>query len=62
MSLYCKACARMPIKLINSAITEAAKELANNEAAESDVKSKAKILKAVIKDLASKANVNLKGE
>jgi len=59
MSLYCKACARMPIELINSAIIESEKELASTQVDESDVKAKAKMLKAIIKDLALKANVNL---
>jgi len=59
MSLYCKVCARMPIELVNSAITQSKKELAGKQVDQSDVKSKAKILKAIIKDLDSKANVNL---
>jgi len=59
MSLYCKACARMPIELIDSAIRESEKEIAGTQVDESDVKAKAKMLKAIIKDLASKANVNL---
>ena len=62
MSLYCKACARMPIALISRAIVESEKELADKQIDESDVKSKAKTLKAIIRDLASKANVNLKRE
>ena len=59
MSLYCKACARMPIEFINSTIIESEKELASKQADESDVKSKAMILKAIITDFALKANVNL---
>ena len=62
MSLYCRACARMPIELINSAIRESNKQLGGKQVDKSDVKAKAKILKAIIKDFASKANVNLKGE
>lgn len=59
MSLYCKACARMPIDMINKAIKEAEEKLAVGKVAKSDVKSRAKILKAVIKDLALKLNINL---
>jgi hypothetical protein len=51
MSLYCRACARMPIELINSAITQAKKKLASKQVDEFDLKAKAKILKAIIKDL-----------
>jgi len=60
MSLYCRACARMPIKLINSAITESKKQLAGKQVDDSDLKAKAKILRATIKDLALKVNVNLR--
>lgn len=59
MSLYCKACARMPIDLINKAIKEAKEKLAGEKVDQSDVKSKARILKAGIKDLAVKAKINL---
>ncbi len=59
MSFYCKSCARMPIELINKAIKETKKKLASEKADKSDMKSKAKILKAVINDLALKANINL---
>jgi hypothetical protein len=51
MSLYCRACARMPIELINSAITESEKQLASKQVDDSDVKAKARVLKAIIKDL-----------
>ena len=59
MSFYCKVCGRMPIESINKAIKETKKKLLSEKADESDMKSKAKILKAVIKDSALKANVNL---
>ncbi len=59
MSFYCKVCARMSIELINKAIEETKKKLVSEKVAESDMKSKAKILKAVINDLALKGNVNL---
>jgi hypothetical protein len=60
MSFYCKVCARISIELINKAIEQAKKKLVSEKVAESDMKSKAKILKAVIKDLALKSNVNLR--
>lgn len=59
MNLYCKACARMPIDLINKAIKEAREKITGEKIAESDVKSKARVLKAVIKNLAVKLNINL---
>ncbi len=59
MSYYCTVCARMPIELINKGIEESRKILAGEQADESDVKSKAKILKAIFKDLALKTSINL---
>ena len=59
MSLYCKVCARMPVDLINKAIKEAKEKLKSEKADHSDMKSKARILKAVIKDIASKGRINL---
>ena len=59
MSFYCKVCAKMPIGLINESIKEVKEKLVNEKVAESDMKSKVKILKVMIKDLALKANVNL---
>jgi len=59
MALYCKACARMPIDLINKAIEEAKERIAAEKVDKSDIKSKARVLKAVIKVLASEVNVDL---
>jgi len=59
MSLYCKFCARMPIDLINKAIEEAKEKLAGEKVKKSDMKSKARVLKAAIKDIALKVNINL---
>lgn len=59
MTLYCKVCARMPIGLINEAIRRAEGKLAGETVDASDLKSKAKMLRAVFKDAASKANINL---
>jgi hypothetical protein len=59
MSLYCRACSRMPIDLINKVIGQAKQRLADEEVDKSDMKSRAKTLRAIVKDLASKANINL---
>jgi hypothetical protein len=59
MNLYCKVCARMPIDMINTAIKEATEKLASEKEDESDVKSKARVLKEVIKELAFKVNIDL---
>jgi len=59
MNLYCKVCARWSIDLINKAIKEAKEKLASEKVDKSDMKSKAKILKAIIKDSALKVNSNL---
>jgi hypothetical protein len=59
MSLYCKICARMSTDLINKAIQKARAKLAAEKADRSDLKSKAMVLKAVIKDVALKAKVTL---
>ena len=59
MSLYCKVYARMPIDLINKAIKEAKEKLAGEKVDNSDMKSKARVLRASIKDIALKVNINL---
>ena len=59
MTLYCKVCARMSIGLINSAIKEAKEKITSEKVDNGNLKSKARIFKAVIKDLASKINIDL---
>jgi hypothetical protein len=59
MNVYCKACARMPIDLINRAIEETKQTIAGGKIDKSDLKSKARVLKAVIKDLALEVNIDL---
>jgi len=49
----------MEIESINKVIKETRKKLSSEKADESDMKSKAKILKAVVNDSALKANANL---
>jgi hypothetical protein len=59
MSLYCKACTRIPINLINQAIKEAKKKIVNEKIDNSDLKSKAKILKSTIKYITIRSNINM---
>ncbi len=59
MSLFCKVCARMPVDLINKAMERARAKLAVAKVDKSDMKSKAKVFKAVVKGLALEANVDL---
>lgn len=59
MSFYCRTCAKMSVELINKAVKEANKKLVSEKVDKSDIKTKAKILKIVIKDFALKADVNL---
>ena len=59
MSFYCRACARMPIDLIDKAVAQVKASLAGNGVDKSDMKARAKILKAAIKELASQARINL---
>jgi len=49
----------MSIDLINEALKEAKEKLESGRADKSDMKSKARVLKAVIKNLALKVNINL---
>jgi hypothetical protein len=59
MNFYCKVCVRMPIDLINKVIKEAKEKFGLEKINKSDMKSKANVLKAIIKDLALKANIIL---
>ena len=59
MAFYCKACAKMPVDLIHRAINEAKESISSEKADQSDVKSKAKVFKATLKDLALKAGIDL---
>jgi hypothetical protein len=59
MSFYCRICTRMGVELIDEAIQETQKRLLSDNVDELDMKSRARILKAVIKDLALEANVDL---
>ena len=59
-SFYCIAAALMPAGLIKEAVNKAKKLMANNKVADSDIKTKAKILRAAIENLASRSKVDLK--
>ena len=59
MSFYCKACARMPIESITNAIKETKEKFVNEKIDKSDMKSKANILKTIIRDFALKAGIDL---
>jgi len=59
MSFYCKTCTRMSIELINEAIKEAKKRFTSEKVDKSDIKSKAKILNSIIKDICLSSNVNM---
>lgn len=60
MNLYCKACTRMPIALINRAMEETKERIADEKVEEHDVRSKARILKTVIECLALESDIDLK--
>ncbi|MGB3458876.1 MAG: DUF3795 domain-containing protein [Halobacteriota archaeon] len=59
MSFYCKTCTRMSIELINEAIKEAKKRFTSEKVDKSDIKSKAKNLNSIIKDICLSSNVNM---
>ena len=59
MSFFCKTCTRMSVESINKAVKETNKKLESENINKSDMKSKAKILKAVVKNLALKTNVDM---
>jgi hypothetical protein len=59
MSFYCKACSRMPIELIDKAVKQAKGKFLSEEIDASDIKSKAKIMRAVIKDIALPNSIKL---
>jgi hypothetical protein len=59
MGFYCRSCANMPVELIQAAVKETDMRLAGQQASSTDMKSKARVLKAAIRDLALKANVAL---
>ncbi len=60
MSFYCKACARMPVALLQKAISESAKIMAGKRVPGADLKTRAAIMKTLIAALARDNQINLK--
>ena len=60
MSFYCKASIVLPVKVIKKAIKEAIKKFTTNKIYNSDIKLKAKILKAIIQEMSSNSGTDLR--
>jgi hypothetical protein len=59
MTFYCKACTRMPVVAIDQAIQESKKRIMGENIEESDIRSKAKIVKEIVRELVSASGVDL---
>jgi hypothetical protein len=59
MSFYCRACALMPPGLIRQAMGEMEGMLANEQVDGSNLKAKAKAMRATIQNLAAQAGIDL---
>lgn len=51
MSFYCKVCIVLPVEVINNAIGKARETFMSDKISDSDMKSKAKILKTIIQEM-----------
>lgn len=60
MSFYCVATALMPISMIKKAVDKMQNMLVKNQVDDSDIKAKAKALRSIIQDIASKSGIDLK--
>ncbi len=60
MSFYCKVCILLPIEVINNAIEKAREKFLSDKIPDSDTKSRAKILRAIIQEMSLKIGINLK--
>ena len=60
MSFYCKACIVLPVEIINNAKKEARGKFVSDKISDSDMKARAKILKAIIQELSLNSGINLK--
>lgn len=60
MSFYCVATALMPIGMIKKAVDKLQNMLVKNQVDDSDIKAKAKALRSIIQDIASKSGIDLK--
>lgn len=59
MRFYCSACSRMPIGSIERALAEAEQKFKTEAIPETDLKSRATIVKSIFRELAATAGVNL---
>jgi hypothetical protein len=59
MTFFCKACTRMPVAVIDEAIEESKKRIMDENIEESDIRSKAKVVKEIVRELASASGVDL---
>ena len=60
MSFYCVACALMPPDLIRQAIGEMEQLLISKRANDLDLKAKARAMKSLVRESASKCGIDLK--
>jgi hypothetical protein len=60
MSFYCRACALMPPDLVRQAIGEMDGMLANKRLNDLDLKAKARAMKSLVRESASKSGIDLK--
>jgi len=59
LSFFCKVCSRMSVDLVRNAISESNLKCSSQRIEKTDVKSKRKILKEIIENLAEQAKINL---
>ncbi len=59
MSFYCKACSRLSVEAIREVIKEAKSRVESENIEASDIKLKAKIVRAVMKEMAQESGVSL---
>ena len=60
MSFYCAACALMPSDLVRQAIDEMEQLLTSKQVNDLDLKAKARAMKSLVRELASKSGIDLK--
>jgi len=60
MTFYCAACALMPPDLIRQAIDEMEQLLTSKQVNELDLKAKARAMRSLVRELASKSGIDLK--
>lgn len=60
MSFYCRACARLEVESLKAAIRETNQKLKMENIAEENIKSRARICKTILQEIASGANMDLR--